>query len=628
MSDMSEKSPREQIQRAVSLRTPQSFFLYAGAGSGKTATLVTALLDARDSCGQAMRARGSRFGVITFTNAAAREISARLGEDPLIDVSTIHSFAWNLIRPHTANITLLLEVSLSRKIEELERKEAAGRPGAASEKRRYDLDRHRRRLGRISEVRQYDYSSAQIKPGRDGLSHEEVLTFASDLLETQPVMQQLLIGRYPFLFIDEVQDTREPVIEALLAVEKLHKGRFALGLFGDTMQRIYPGGKADLEDAVDARWPRPKLTVNYRSGRRIVGLVNSIRTLGDGREQTANASDPGVVRLFVATEGRGSTRDFEENVRAAMRSATGDHLWTDEREVKTLILEHAMAAVRHGFANFYRAFAEAPSLRGEVFTRSAHSSGPVNFLGTQLLPLVSAVRNSTHDRLEALLRTHSPLLDPSAIGTTGEDRSAVVANLRAAIADLREHADAERVNALELLRTAARQRLLEAPEGALAFLASEALGASNQGGEVEEVDADLEAWRDALSVDIDEIERFYEYVSGEAPFDTHQGVKGLEFHRVMAVLDDASAAGHLFSYGKVLGITDLSHTDKRNQSEGKETTLDRTLRLLYVVCSRAQESLALVLYTSDPEVARNAILALGWFDETEIILDTDLVGCS
>jgi uncharacterized protein YbbC (DUF1343 family) len=41
-------------------------------------------------------AKGQRVGVITFTNAASDEIKSRLAFDPLIDVSTIHSFAWSL----------------------------------------------------------------------------------------------------------------------------------------------------------------------------------------------------------------------------------------------------------------------------------------------------------------------------------------------------------------------------------------------------------------------------------------------------------------------------------------------------------------------------------------------------
>ena len=63
-------------------------------------------------------------------------------------------------------------------------------------------------------------------------------------------------------------------------------------------------------------------------------------------------------------------------------------------------------------------------------------------------------------------------------------------------------------------------------------------------------------------------------------------------------------------------------TDKKNAEAGKETTIDRTLRLLYVTCSRAQESLALVLWSSDPAAAMARIKESQWFAEDEIQIIT------
>lgn len=101
-------------------------------------------------------------------------------------------------------------------------------------------------------------------------------------------------------------------------------------------------------------------------------------------------------------------------------------------------------------------------------------------------------------------------------------------------------------------------------------------------------------------------------------FGTHQGVKGLEFSRVLVIMDDAAAGGFLFSYDKLFGATPKSKTDLENAASGKETTIDRTRRLFYVTCSRSEESLAILAYSSDPKkVARNAI-AEGWFKDDEI----------
>ncbi|HIF9237311.1 TPA: UvrD-helicase domain-containing protein, partial [Photobacterium damselae] len=59
-------------------------------------------------------------------------------------------------------------------------------------------------------------------------------------------------------------------------------------------------------------------------------------------------------------------------------------------------------------------------------------------------------------------------------------------------------------------------------------------------------------------------------------------------------------------------------TDIRNQSEGKDSVLSRTRRLFYVICSRAEKSLAVVAYTKDPKAVKRKSLESGWFAQDEI----------
>lgn len=122
----------------------------------------------------------------------------------------------------------------------------------------------------------------------------------------------------------------------------------------------------------------------------------------------------------------------------------------------------------------------------------------------------------------------------------------------------------------------------------------------------------------ALDAPFSEVERYWEYIHGEASFDTHQGVKGLEFERVLVIIDDSAARGNTFSYSKLFGVEPKSATDAKNEMEGKETTLDRTRRLLYVICSRAKDSLAIVYYTDKVEETICALSSTGLFSENEI----------
>ena len=78
-------------------------------------------------------------------------------------------------------------------------------------------------------------------------------------------MQKLLVTKFPILLIDESQDTHQSLMEALFAVQAAHKNEFILGLFGDTMQRIYGHGKPDLGVALPGDWARPSKEMNHRS---------------------------------------------------------------------------------------------------------------------------------------------------------------------------------------------------------------------------------------------------------------------------------------------------------------------------------------------------------------------------
>ena len=88
--------------------------------------------------------------------------------------------------------------------------------------------------------------------------------------------------------------------------------------------------------------------------------------------------------------------------------------------------------------------------------------------------------------------------------------------------------------------------------------------------------------------------------------------------QVRIVIDDEEARGFLFSYEKLFGAKGKSDTDAKNEAEGKETAIDRTRRLFYVTCSRAEQSLAVAAYSANPAAVRETVIRQGWFSEDEV----------
>lgn len=87
---------------------------------------------------------------------------------------------------------------------------------------------------------------------------------------------------------------------------------------------------------------------------------------------------------------------------------------------------------------------------------------------------------------------------------------------------------------------------------------------------------------------------------------------------MFVIIDDKESKGTTFSYNRLFGVEDKTDRDRKNEREGRETSLDRTRRLLYVTCSRAKESLAIVYYTPSIDDTYKAILSTEWFTEEEI----------
>jgi DNA helicase II / ATP-dependent DNA helicase PcrA len=611
-SDADDDHVDDEIAACLNLSAPKSFFLFAGAGSGKTRSLVTALKHVQKNLGEQLRGKGQRVGVITFTNAASDEIKRRLLFDPLIDVRTIHSFAWSLIEGLNQDIREWLRVDLANDIVQLKTDEAKGRKGTkASATRLSKIESKTKRLQNLPNIKSFTYSPTGDNRGRDALNHSEVLQLTAHFLKNKPVMQSILAGRYPILLIDESQDTNKHLIDALFTVQATLKEKFLLGLLGDMMQRIYSDGKEGLGEGLPEDWAKPGKKLNYRCPKRIITLINKVRSTTDKQHQEpCAAAVEGVVRLFVLPSDLEGKPAAECAIAAHMSKVTGDEKWNEPKAIKTLTLEHRMAAARMGFFDAFSPLYDVDSWRTSLLEGTLPAS---RFFSDQVLSLLNAKRRDDRFAVARIAKTFSPLLTQAAL-REAKDTQKHLQQVNAAIDTLMAlWKDEATPTLLQVLRCVAELKLLEIPDSLLAN-ASGAIekAASSAVDEDEQVDRQSEralAIEAFLSAPFSQVEPMAEYLSGKAHFDTHQGVKGLEFDRVMVIMDDKEARGFLFKYEDLFG----------GKGAG-DKTVESTKRLFYVTASRAKESLALVAYSSSPERVQQFVLKEGWFSADEIVM--------
>ncbi len=197
-----------------------------------------------------------------------------------------------------------------------------------------------------------EYADERRQAGR--LTFSDLLVLATDLLRKDPTVRQAVHERYPYLLIDEFQDTDPVQVElaALIAcgpafrdpwqTAQPNPGR--LFFVGDPKQSIYRFRRADIrvyraaEGAFGAQ--KAQLTTNFRSTRRIIGWVNAVcERLFDGAAHQApwvplearpGADDGQPVRVLANLEGLDAlqARELEaERVAAGVLEARAKN-WT------------------------------------------------------------------------------------------------------------------------------------------------------------------------------------------------------------------------------------------------------------------------------------------------------------
>jgi len=293
-------------QRSAVLHTEGPCLILAGAGSGKTKTLVHRIV-------HLIRGKGvapSRIVVVTFTNRAADEMRERVqayaGKEARdVTVSTFHSLGVRILREHGRRLGLPERFAIYSTADQLGALRAAcGEISIADD--RFDLKRILRRISdwknrRISpEQAMREVASAPTRGNRaddyailaaqaygryeetlraaGAVDFDDLLLLPVRLLEEDEEVRHDLWRRWHYLMIDEYQDTN-PV---QLDLARLLAGpRRNLCVVGDDDQAIYAFRGADVNNILEFERHFPgarviKLEQNYRSTRRILAAANAV----------------------------------------------------------------------------------------------------------------------------------------------------------------------------------------------------------------------------------------------------------------------------------------------------------------------------------------------------------------
>lgn len=623
MNNNIDDTVEREIERCLDLESPRSFFLFAGAGSGKTRSLVNALNYINNKYRDLFLSQGKYVGVITYTNAACDEIIHRTHDNPIFHISTIHGFCWSIIQGFNEDIRAFIKDNLILKIQGLNAKITGVRDTNTSKckKNVHSLEKAKKRLAELDSIYEFTYNpNSNSQFGKDSLSHTEVISLTTHFLQNKPIFQSIFVQKYPFLLIDESQDTHKELIEVLLELEDNYKSIFLLGLIGDDMQRIYSQGKSDLPSIIKNHWQTPQKKMNHRSQKRIIELANNIRGKRNGIEQLArDDKQGGHVHLFILNNTDNNTLENEVKICCKMAEITHDELWNKEGQVKKLYLEHRMAAIQQDFIELYDIFHNDNKYNTLILEGTITE---LSFFSKLITPLMEALLQNDNFVVMELIRNSSTILkgieSPLTLAETVTTET--LTDTKKSVQKLADLFFSNiNINIIDILTILEEEKIFTIPPKL-----DEAFQLYKNSIEIQSKKIEEETvWIKFLTIPYQQLINYTKYINDETSYATHHGVKGLEFDRVMVVMNDKDKRGRgglSASYEKLFGVVAESETDIRNKRNGKETDLQRTRRLFYVTCTRAKQSLALVAYTNSPEILKYNMLERKWFDEKEITI--------
>lgn len=597
---------------------PKSFVMIAGAGSGKTTSLVKALYHVLNTRRKDFRKFGQKVACITYTEIAAKEIWEDVGNDPQAEVCTIHSFLWTVIAPFKKDIKDWVLGRVDEKLAILqENANAFTNRTRETTKQKNAADQMKLIASKelISVVPFFNYGTGSDYV-KGILGHDDILRIVPDLLPLRPLLKTIIAQKFPIIFVDESQDTSPIVVEFLKEISRSIPA-FCVGFFGDPMQKIYVTGIGDI--TLEDRWVRITKPENFRCPIAVLNVINRIRAAGDGLHQTPGRSNTpqGIAKIFILPIGDDRAEKVDL-VKKYLFKTSQDEKWLSD-ELKTLVIVHRMAAKRLGFPDLYSAMNDqAPSILKDSLQEG--TSWPVKPFLSFILPIFEAIEKNDNFRIMGLLRENSPLL---AADTIAKDEIVnILQTLLLDVVQLGEMLSNDlNTTTRQVLDFISAQKLIildprfEAHLNPHNINEEEIVPSPDEETNRRQLGASMVK---LLAVPVKQFRGYRTYIQDESTFATQQGIKGAEYERVIAVLDDEEGTNNLFSYDKLFGIKELSETDQENIDDGKDYSVPRTRRLFYVSCSRATNSLAVIYFTSQEMETVAKIRESGIFDEADI----------
>lgn len=631
----------------------KSVVFNSGAGSGKTYALVECLKYIISCNRENLKSHNQKVACITYTNVAAEHIKKQIGASDVVEISTIHERVWGIIKKQK-NVLLKLHIEkLSSEIDainnELLKSDYVKYQELSAQKKEdffqlmqlhkskynkaYNLNAQGFKDAMPSEIKleyadlirnaskfrglvdklfkrmryldclnkietgnknykvvKYDAMYNRDRLDKMRISHDTLLEYGYQLVERYPRMRQVIFDHYPYILIDEYQDTANIVVNIMNLVDqyaKEIKHDVFIAYFGDSVQNIYDTGVGQELKKLHTELFSVSKLYNRRSYAEIIDVANKVRNDEIVQESIYSDSKGGSIRFY-----RGNEQDANDFINAFAVK------WnvTVKKPLHCLFATNKMVAEYSGFLNLYEAIKNA-----DVYTGIGYKQLNSEFLSHDTIHLGKAVV-----QLYRLMKLYSEVrVDETSLRDIlpkEEYKNLCFADLKALV-NLLKSIDGstldelliEIFNCYNLSENKIYKRIIEdifdvegdiSYDEVLKYLTTALYKSWDEGVEAKTIIGSI------LGIKVEELLSWYHYINRDEKkkicYHTFHSTKGLEYENVIIILskdfgiDSGLFDAYFKNYGKNDENISLKYVKGRNILYVAVTRVIKNLRILYV----------------------------------------------
>ena len=657
------------------IKNEESWYFDAGAGAGKTYALIQSLKMIVSEKGNKLNTHNQKIMCITYTNVAANEIKERLGKTVMVDVSTIHDCIWNILAQHQELLLvvhkekLLDEVDKSKKSLLTERwaekyvvltKEEKKLLFDVMTERKAEYYRHKgdranefraifqeidtqfsglmssvdnfkKIVDKLFLISRYEDAISKIdikaekyrKVKYDArfnddrldkmlISHDTLLEYMQKMVVTSDLLKQIICDKYPFVLVDEYQDTDPLVIDTLDKVSLFAKKighPFVVGYYGDIKQNIYEKGVGSRFREYSTALKRIEKVFNRRCSPQVIKVANQVRNDGLEQESIYEEFPEGEVSFYNISMER---KDIIDTLVRKWRI-------NSENQLHCFELTNEYVAEQSGFSEFYAFFKNSKwykmgkhyeFLRDHVLSLDENKLGTVQKVLYRILDFKCKINCDETMLLDIFSSSNMKSINISELrkiieilqNIDGATLEEYLNNLydcynrgEELIDSCIEYVIAENICSFEQMKKFVLNQLYYFIEG-------------------EEVPDDKKIENEQtvvsfLRLDMSIFERWYQFITdsykGSVVYHTYHSTKGREFENVLIIMN--SKFGKNATFFKDL----LNVLPQNNEDDEMGTQIEVARNLLYVAITRAIRNLCIVYLDNLDDVQDNVTSVFG-----------------